>query len=156
MGYIMDLRKYVGHQRLLMVGAGVFVYRDGQLLLQRRKDNGLWGDHGGSVELSERIEDTARRELKEETGLIARSLEPIATFSGPEFDYTYPNGDQVSMVIFSFLCRDFEGEMKMQQEEVTQLKWFPVDQLPEDAEISPITLPQLKACMEWLKKEQEK
>ncbi|MBE5787635.1 MAG: NUDIX domain-containing protein [Clostridiales bacterium] len=156
MGYIMNLRKYVGHQRLLMVGAGVFIYQDGQLLLQRRKDNGLWGDHGGSVELSEKVEDAARRELKEETGLTALSLELMNTFSGPEFDYTYPNGDQVSMVIFSFLCRDFEGNVALQQEEVTELKWFSLDELPGDEEISPMTLPQLKACLAWLKKEREK
>lgn len=153
MGYIMDLRKYVGHQRLLMVGAGVFIYRDGQLLLQRRKDNGLWGDHGGAVELSEKVEDTACRELKEETGLTARSLELIATFSGPECDYTYPNGDQVSMVIFAFLCRDFEGELQMQQEEVTELRWFSLDKLPPETEIAPVTRPMLRACLEKLRKD---
>ena len=156
MGYIMDLRKYVGHQRLLMVGAGVFIYQDGKILMQRRKDNGLWADHGGAVELSERVEDAARREVKEETALNVRSLELVKTFSGPEFDHTYPNGDQVSMVIFSFLCREFDGEMIMQEEEVTDLKWFPLDSLPPDEEISPISLPQLKACLSQIKKEQEK
>jgi len=154
MGYIMDLRKIVGHQKLLMVGASVFIYRDGRLLLQRRKDNGLWSDHGGSVELSERVEDAARRELQEETGLIARKLDLIDTFSGPEFDFTYPNGDQVSMVIFSYLCRDFEGDFSMQQEEVTDLKWFQLDELPGDDQISPVILPLLRACVAKIRKEQ--
>ena len=41
MGYIMDLRQVVGQRKLLMPGAGVFPIRDGRVLLQRRKDNGL-------------------------------------------------------------------------------------------------------------------
>ena len=81
MGYIMDLRKIVGHRRLLMPGAGVFPIRDGKVLLQRRKDNGLWADHGGAVELSEKVEDAARREMQEETGLMPGEMEFLGIYS---------------------------------------------------------------------------
>jgi 8-oxo-dGTP pyrophosphatase MutT (NUDIX family) len=91
--YIKNLREHIGHERLLLVGASVFVHQDGKLLLQKRKDNGCWGDHGGSCELGESIEETARRELLEETGLIAKKLELLGVFSGKELFYTYPNGD---------------------------------------------------------------
>ena len=54
MGYIMDLRKQIGHQPLLMPCACVIVENEkGEVLLQRRKDNGLWCYAGGSVELDE-------------------------------------------------------------------------------------------------------
>ena len=59
MGYILDLRRKVGHERLIMVGAGVLPYRDGKLLLQRRRDNDFWADHGGSLEPGEELEQTA-------------------------------------------------------------------------------------------------
>lgn len=139
MGYIMDLRKVVGHRKLLMPGAGVFPIRDGMVLLQRRKDNGLWADHGGSVELSEKVEDTARREMLEETGLLAGEMTFLGIYSGPEMDYVYPNGDQVSIIGMYFTCEDFTGTVKLQAEEVTELKWFPLDQLPERDEISPMS-----------------
>lgn len=153
MGYIMDLRKIVGHRKLLMPGAGVFVYRDGCILLQKRRDNGLWADHGGAVELSERVEDAARRELKEETGLIAGKLEWIGLYSGPEYDYVYPNGDEVSMICSFFLCRDFSGELCLQEDEVAEVRWFPLDQLPASEEMHKAPYQALMACADMLRRE---
>ena len=73
--YIMDLRKIVGHRPLLQVGASVIVEdEDNRILLQLRSDNHCWGYPGGSVELDEEVENAAKRELFEETGLIAHDL----------------------------------------------------------------------------------
>ncbi len=152
MGYIMDLRKVVGHRKLLMPGAGVFPIREGKVLLQRRKDNGLWADHGGAVELSEKVEDAARREMQEETGLIPGEMEFLGIYSGPDMDYTYPNGDQVSIIGMYFVCADFTGTVKLQAEEVTELKWFPLDGLPDGEEISPMSRqPLFDAAEKYLK-----
>ena len=68
-GYIMDLRKIVGHRPLLQVGASVILEdKQGRVLLQKRTDNHCWGYPGGSTDLDERVEDAAARELFEETG----------------------------------------------------------------------------------------
>lgn len=91
MGYIGDMRKYIRHERLLIAGASVFIHKDGKLLLQRRKDNDCWGEHGGCMELGETVEEVAKRELFEETGLTANSLELLGVFSGKELFYTYGN-----------------------------------------------------------------
>ena len=83
MGYIMDLRKVVGHRPLLQVGASVIVVDEcGRILLQLRSDNNTWGYAGGSVEIDENVEDTAKRELYEETGLIAKELTLLGFFQG--------------------------------------------------------------------------
>ena len=43
MGYIMDLRKVVGHRPLIMTCAGVLIINEeNQILLKKRKDNGQW------------------------------------------------------------------------------------------------------------------
>ena len=67
MGYIMDLRKLVGHRTLLMTCAGAILGDGkGNVLLQLRKDDNTWATHGGSVELDERVEDAMLREVREE------------------------------------------------------------------------------------------
>lgn len=147
MGYIMELRKIVGSRPLLMVGTSVLVLDSAdRLLLQLRKDNGHWGLPGGSLELMESLEDAARRELFEETGLIADNLAFFGLFSGEEFHYTYPHGDEVYNVITTFLCRIYKGKLKPQKEEVSALRFFPLDCLPE--QISPPDLPVIKRFIE--------
>lgn len=147
--YILGLRKTVGHRPLLQVGASVIlVNAEGEILLQKRTDNGMWGYHGGSVELFERVEDAAIRELFEETGLTAEALELLGVFSGPDMAYTYPNGDQVSNVDVVFVCKRYSGSPVSQVGEVDDLRFFPPDSLPD--EISPPNRKALKAYIESL------
>ena len=144
MGYIMDLRKLVGHRTLLQVGASVIVEDEqGRVLLQKRTDNHCWGYPGGSTELDERVEDAASCELLEETGLTANQLELFGVFSGPELHYVYPNGDEVSNIDVVFLCKDYTGTLNCQQEESEELRFFEPGQLPENLS-PPIAIP-LKA-----------
>ncbi|MCL2198545.1 MAG: NUDIX hydrolase [Defluviitaleaceae bacterium] len=148
-GYIKNIRRLIGHERLLLVGASVIIHKDGKLLLQNRKDNGCWADHGGCMELGETAEETAARELKEETGLTANDLQLLGVFSGKELFYTYPNGDMVANVTITYLCEDFYGDLLPQTDETTELRWFDINNLPEN--ISPPVVPIMKKCVEFLR-----
>ena len=131
--YIMELRKIVGHRPLLSPGVSVIIEdAEGRTLLQKRHDNGCWGYHGGAVELDEAVEDAARRELYEETGLTAGALEFFGVYSGPENHFYYPNGDEVSYVELVYLCKDYSGTPRPQPGEVDELRWFSADALPEN------------------------
>ena len=131
--YIMDLRAVVGHRPLLQVGASVIVVdSDNRILLQLRSDNHCWGYAGGSVELDEVVEEAAKRELFEETGLIAESLELFGVFSGKDTHYRYPNGDEVSNVDIVYVCKQYSGELKCQDGEVEKLKFFRIDEIPQN------------------------
>ena len=55
-----------------LIGVGVVVVKDGHVLLVRRAKApraGQWSLPGGRQRLGERVRDTARREVREETGL---------------------------------------------------------------------------------------
>lgn len=145
--YILDLRKVVGHRPLLQAGASVILEdAQGRILLQKRADNHLWGYHGGSVELDEDVETAARRELREETGLIAGEMTLFGVFSGPEMHYVYPNGDEVSNIDHVYLCTDWTGTPRPQPGEVEELRFFAPGELPE--ELAPMNVPALSA---WLR-----
>jgi 8-oxo-dGTP pyrophosphatase MutT (NUDIX family) len=96
MDYILQLRQYIGHRPILMVGAAVLVLdNENRLLMMRRSDIGCWGIPGGSMEPGEVAENAARRETREETNLEIGEMSLFDVFSGPELYYKYPNGDEV-------------------------------------------------------------
>lgn len=132
MDYIKYIREKVGNDILIMVGCGAFIYKDGKVLLQKRRDNGCWGSHGGYMEIGETTEETVRREVFEETGLIAGELEFLGVYSGPDMIFSYSNGDNVCLVNIVYICQDFSGEMLNETEETLELKWFDIDNLPNE------------------------
>lgn len=114
------------------VGATILVTNtSGELLLQHRTDTGTWGLPGGALEPGETLEETARRELLEETGLLAESLSLLGVFSGPEYFYIYPNGDQVYPVIVLYHASGITGELQMTDGESLELAYYSLDALPE-------------------------
>lgn len=131
MGYIMNLRKYVGHKPLIGLGATTLVFNDkNEILLNLRSDTNTWGIPGGSMELHETIEETAVRELKEEAGISADKLELVTVLSGDEYYFEYPNGDKMCTVIVLFKVLNYTGEIKVSDNESKQLKFFSLDSLP--------------------------
>lgn len=82
------------------------------------------------MELYERAQDAAARELEEETGLVAEELELLGVYSGPEMRYVYPNGDQTSNVDIVYVCRKYHGALRCEAGEVEKLAFFPLDRLP--------------------------
>ena len=131
MGYIMNLRKYVGHETLIGIGATTLVFNEKrELLLNLRSDTNTWGIPGGSMELYETIEETAVRDLKEEAGIRAEKLELVTVLSGKEYYFEYPNGDKMCTVIVLFKVLNYTGDIKVSDNESKQLKFFALDNLP--------------------------
>ena len=151
-GYIMNLRERIGHIPMVIACASVIVYDEQRgMLLQKRKDNGKWCYHGGSIEPNETAEAAARRELFEETGLVADEMSLYDIASGPDQHFSYPNGDEVHIVDVVYLCKNFSGELNLEQSEVVDCQWFAFDHLPEIN--LPTKAPTLKFAKEMLEKQ---
>lgn len=130
LGYIEELRKVVGTRPLILVGSAIIILNDNQeVLLQYRSDTYDWGVPGGAMELGETTEETARRELFEETGLNAKIMQFIGVLSGKEVYFQYPNGDEIFNVIHLYQGHHVSGELRLDHEGL-QLQYFPVDKLP--------------------------
>jgi 8-oxo-dGTP pyrophosphatase MutT (NUDIX family) len=133
MGYIEELRAIVGHRPLILVGSLVIMKDEkGRILLQQRKHPyGFWGLPGGLMELGESTEETARREVWEETGLILGNLKMIDVVSGADNFIKAPNGDEFYMVTVVYETSEISGELRMNQQESLDFRYFKTSELPE-------------------------
>ncbi|MEK5332638.1 NUDIX hydrolase [Lysinibacillus sp. FSL W8-0992] len=129
--YIKEIRKLIGTKPLILVGSTVIVLNNNnEILLQLRSDTKEWGLPGGAMELGESLEQTAARELFEETGLTVKNFKFLDLLSGQELYFKYPNGDEVYNIISVYLAEDPYGELAMSDGESLDLKYFSSKELP--------------------------
>ena len=133
MGYVEELREIVGHRRLILCGSSVVIRNEkGELLLQERKDPpGKWCFPGGLMEPGESTEDTARREVQEETALRLGKLHLIGVYSGPESLCRAANGDEWYVVNTAYWSDDYCGATVIHDDESANLQWFAENKIPE-------------------------
>jgi 8-oxo-dGTP diphosphatase len=109
------------------VGVGVYVIKEGKILLGKRKNahgEGDWAVPGGHLEFGESIEACAARELAEETGLKAISLE-TGLWSNDVIDGTK------HYITFFAIVKEFEGEpLLLESNKCEGWQWFSLDALP--------------------------
>ncbi|MEZ5865072.1 MAG: NUDIX domain-containing protein [Geminicoccaceae bacterium] len=90
-----------------IIGVGVVVWRDDRFLLIRRGKPpraGQWSLPGGAQELGETVAETARREVREETGLDLAHLDLLTVVDLVEHT---PDGERV---LYHYTLIDFTAE----------------------------------------------
>jgi ADP-ribose pyrophosphatase YjhB (NUDIX family) len=118
------VRPFIGHDRLITVGAmAVVVNTNGQILTIQRQDDKAWALPAGFCDLGENVAQTAVRETFEETGLHVELERLVGVYSGPIFQFTYPNGDKVQNVGAVFRARVVGGQLNRAATEVAALCW---------------------------------
>jgi 8-oxo-dGTP diphosphatase len=99
-----------------------------RILLIRRKHDpfaGTWALPGGFVDEGETLEEAARRELREETGLDVDDLQQVQTFGDPGRD---PRGWTVAV---AFLARvDSKAITPQAADDAAEVGWHPFSKLP--------------------------
>lgn len=102
---------------------------ENKVLVEIRADDGFYDFPGGGVDLNETHEDCAKRELTEETGLIADELTLFKTYRGAITHYVYYDGNEIYGIDAIFLCRKYHGELRAQIQEVSSLLFLSLDEL---------------------------
>jgi ADP-ribose pyrophosphatase YjhB (NUDIX family) len=129
--YTRWLRTYVGHQRILQVRASAFARDEaGAVLLCRRADVMLWDVPGGTISLDEVPAQGMSREVQEETGLALEATRLIGVYGGPDFHWTYPNGDQAQIMTIFFAAQIIGGSLRPSGHENVNVAFFQPDKLP--------------------------
>ena len=110
---------------LPLVGVGVAVVNDGQLLLVQRGHDpgkGLWAVPGGKVEFGEPMREAARREVAEETGLDVRVGDVVWVGEFLEDDH--------HIVLIDFHGEVIGGDMRA-ADDADDVRWVPLDEAAE-------------------------
>ncbi|WP_344421605.1 NUDIX hydrolase [Amycolatopsis minnesotensis] len=85
----------------------------------------LWSLPKGHIEDGETTEQTAVREVKEETGISAHVLRPLGTI-----DYWFvAERRRVHKTVHHFLLEAIGGELSDEDVEVTEVAWVPIAEL---------------------------
>ena len=98
------------------------------LLIRRKLDpfKGAWALPGGFIQMDESLEDAAKRELLEETGVEQLYLEQLSTFGNPDRD---PR-ERVITVAYFAIVNLFDHKV-MADSDAEEAGWFPVEDPPE-------------------------
>lgn len=131
--FVLELRRHVGTAPLWLIGTTAVVRReiDGRahILLVRRADSGVWAPVSGIVDPGEHPHVAAERETREEACVTAR-VRRLSWVSVTE-PVVYGNGDRATYLDHTYLCDWVAGEATVGDDESTDARFWPVDDLPE-------------------------
>lgn len=111
------------------IGVSVIVMKDNQVLLGKRKSGagiGTWGFPGGHLEYAEGIEECARREVMEETGMEITNLR-VGPYTNDIF-----TTEQKHYITLFIISDHKQGEPQLcEPDKCEGWEWFAWDKLPE-------------------------
>lgn len=113
----------------------VLFNKNHQILLEERADDGYFDFPGGGLEKDEDPIDGAKRELFEETGLIADELRLFKIYTGKITHYVYFNGDEIYGIDHIYICKKYHGNLSPQLSEVKALNFYDFNKLPDKMSI---------------------
>jgi 8-oxo-dGTP pyrophosphatase MutT (NUDIX family) len=94
---------------------------------RRDRDGVTWTLPKGTPDPGETVEETALREVGEETGLEVRILSPL-----PSIEYTFvQSGTRIHKTVHYFLMEPVGGDLSRHDHEFERVRWVPFAEAPE-------------------------
>ena len=118
-------------QFVTSAGGVVYRFQDGrlELVLCGRTELGQWSLPKGSPEPGETLEQTALREVREETGLEIELVAPLGSIT---YWFTSPEeGARFRKTVHFFLMRPLGGSLDKHDPEFDEARWYPLEQALE-------------------------
>ncbi|MEU7063271.1 NUDIX domain-containing protein [Streptomyces sp. NPDC046161] len=109
----------------------------GDVLMERRSDNGRWGMPGGVQEIGENIAGTVVREVREETGITVEVIGLVGIFTDPGHVIAFEDGEVRQEFSLCFRARPVGGEIKVSSESF-EVRWVPRSEV-DSLDMSPTT-----------------
>ena len=123
-----------GEQKIVKAGFGVMIKNGDKILLGLRsgdptktafREDSTWTFPGGKMHFGEGLKQGASREVKEETDIDVDDMEIVGLMNNIN--------EHAHFVTVCFLVTKWHGELKtMEPDEITDWKWFDIDDLPEN------------------------
>lgn len=128
--FVARLRRTIGPEELLWLAGVNAVVLDGagRLLLQQNSVYHQWSILSGILNPGENPADGMRREIWEETSIIATVDRLVSVTVSPT--HTYANGDRAQYLELTFRCTAVDGEARVNDSESDAVGWFAIDELP--------------------------
>ena len=122
------------------------VFKENKILLTH-ENNGTWSLPGGWVDVLESIKSNTEKEVKEETGLDVEAVKVIAIQDRNKHNIpAYAYGVCKVFVLCELIGGNFERNI-----ETTEIKYFSLNEIPENLAKEKTTKEQIEMCFEAYK-----
>jgi 8-oxo-dGTP pyrophosphatase MutT (NUDIX family) len=128
--FVARLRQSIGpHELLWLPGVNAVVFDDaGRVLLQQSTGHRRWSILCGILDPGEKPADGVRREIWEETSVIATVDRLVGITVSPVREHV--NGDRAQYLELTFRCSAVDGVARVNDDESEAIAWFAIDELP--------------------------
>ena len=123
----MVVKFYESVEDSLLKFAVIITRHKGKWVFCKHKERDTYEAPGGHREPGETIDETARRELYEETGAVRFVLRPLCVYSVTGENSENPNGEEMFGMLYHAEVREFEAEL---HSEIERIKLF--EDLPDN------------------------
>ncbi|MBZ5737434.1 NUDIX hydrolase [Nocardioides mangrovi] len=130
--YVAEMRALIGTREMWLPGVTAIVLRGPaearEVLLTLRFDNGQWAPITGILDPGEEPAVGTAREAFEEAA-VEVSVDRLASVKvSPQV--THANGDLAIYLDLTFACSWVSGEARVNDDENTDVRWWPLSDLP--------------------------